>query len=93
MVIRLIKSDPSLQRHFKGHRDSVTCVDINCNMQQIATGSLDSSVMIWRMKTQMRSYRLAGHKEAVTCVHFSPSGHLVASASRDKTVRLWVPSL
>ncbi|KAK0149347.1 POC1 centriolar A [Merluccius polli] len=91
--LRHLGSDPSLERNFKGHRDSVTCVDINCNMKQIATGSMDSSVMIWNMKAQMRSYRLAGHKDAVTCVHFSPSGHLVASASRDKTVRLWVPSL
>uniref|UniRef100_A0A087XZW5 POC1 centriolar protein homolog A n=1 Tax=Poecilia formosa TaxID=48698 RepID=A0A087XZW5_POEFO len=86
-------SDPTLERHFKGHRHTVTSVDFSCSMKQIATGSVDSCVMIWNMKPQMRAYRFDGHKEAVTCVQFSPSGHLVASTSRDKTVRLWVPSM
>uniref|UniRef100_A0A3P9JEX4 POC1 centriolar protein homolog A n=1 Tax=Oryzias latipes TaxID=8090 RepID=A0A3P9JEX4_ORYLA len=72
-------SDPTLERHFKGHRGAVTSVDFSCNMKQIATGSVDSCVMIWNMKPQMRAYRFEGHKDAVTSVQFSPSGHMVAS--------------
>ncbi|KAI4902392.1 hypothetical protein NFI96_003556 [Prochilodus magdalenae] len=87
------KDDPALERNFKGHRDSITSVDFSCNMKQTATGSMDSCVMIWNLKPQMRAYRFVGHKDAVLSVQFSPSGHLVASASRDKTVRLWVPSV
>lgn len=30
-----IQSDPTLERHFKGHRDTVTSVDFSCNMKQI----------------------------------------------------------
>lgn len=29
------QSDPTLERHFKGHRDTVTSVDFSCNMKQI----------------------------------------------------------
>ncbi|CAI8017390.1 POC1 centriolar protein homolog A [Geodia barretti] len=85
--------DPTLERHFKGHRDAVTCVSFNPNMKQLATGSMDSCLMVWHFKPQARAYRFVGHKDAILSVHFSPSGQLVASASRDKTVRLWIPSV
>uniref|UniRef100_A0A8C4THT0 POC1 centriolar protein homolog A n=1 Tax=Erpetoichthys calabaricus TaxID=27687 RepID=A0A8C4THT0_ERPCA len=87
------QEDPTFERHFKGHRDTVTCVDFNPNLKQIATGSMDSCLMVWNMKAQMRAYRFVGHKDAVLSIQFSPSGQLLASASRDKTVRLWVPSV
>lgn len=31
----VLQPDPTLERHFKGHRDSVTSVDISYNMKQI----------------------------------------------------------
>uniref|UniRef100_G3TW21 POC1 centriolar protein homolog A n=1 Tax=Loxodonta africana TaxID=9785 RepID=G3TW21_LOXAF len=89
----LPQEDPSLERHFKGHRDAVTSVDFSLNTKQLASGSTDSCLMVWNMKPQSRAYRFTGHKDAVTCVHFSPSGHLLASGSRDKTVRIWVPNV
>ncbi|ETE73639.1 POC1 centriolar protein-like A, partial [Ophiophagus hannah] len=85
--------DPTLERNFKGHRDAITSVDFSLNKKQLVSGSMDSCLMIWSMKPQMRAYRFVGHKDAVMCVNFSPSGHLIASGSRDKTVRLWVPSV
>ncbi|XP_022262363.1 POC1 centriolar protein homolog A isoform X8 [Canis lupus baileyi] len=85
--------DPSLERHFKGHRDAITSVDFSLNTKQLASGSMDSCLMVWHMKPQSRAYRFAGHKDAVTCVNFSPSGHLLASGSRDKTVRIWIPNV
>ncbi|XP_073086763.1 POC1 centriolar protein homolog A isoform X2 [Manis javanica] len=93
LTLALPQEDPSLERHFKGHRDAVTCVDFSLNMKQLASGSMDSCLMVWHMKPQSRAYRFAGHKDAVTCVNFSPSGHLLASGSRDKTVRIWIPNV
>lgn len=59
----------------------------------LASGSMDSCLMVWHMKPQSRAYRFSGHKDAITSVNFSPSGHLLASGSRDKTVRIWVPNV
>ena len=86
--------DPSVAQQYKGHKETVTSVDFNPNGKQLASGSMDATIMVWNFKgPQARVFRFSGHTDGVTSVKFSPSGHLVASASRDKTVRLWVPSI
>lgn len=35
VVTLFVQSDPTLERHFKGHRDTVTSVDFSCSMKQI----------------------------------------------------------
>ncbi|KAG1655248.1 POC1 centriolar A [Nymphon striatum] len=87
------QDDPTLERHFKGHRGQVTCADFNPNMKQLVSGSLDSHVMVWNFKHDMRAFRYVGHNDAVLAVKFTPSGQYFASASRDKTVRLWQPNV
>ncbi len=57
-----MQEDPGLERHFKGHRDSVTSVSFNPNMKQLATGSMDACLMVWHFKPQARAYRFVGHK-------------------------------
>ncbi|KAK3535976.1 hypothetical protein QTP70_022850 [Hemibagrus guttatus] len=85
--------DPTLARHFKGHKDAVTCADFSPNNKQLATGSSDKTLMIWNLNPKSRAFRFVGHQDIVTSVHFSPSSELVASGSRDKTVRLWTPNI
>eukprot|EP00873_Tetraselmis_striata_P012888 jgi/Tetstr1/433152/TSEL_022484.t1 len=92
-VIMAEVEDPKLERSFRGHRDAVTSVVFNSNMKQLITGSLDSTVMVWNFKPQMRAYRFAGHKAAVYSVDYSASNGLLASGSKDKTVRLWQPTV
>ncbi|KAM3968039.1 uncharacterized protein ACR2FA_004901 [Aphomia sociella] len=85
--------EPSLEKQLKGHRNGITALFYNPNEKQIASSSLDNSVLLWDLRGTMRSYRFQGHDEAVMDVTFSPSGKYMASASRDKTVRLWVPTV
>ena len=62
LEIFVMQEDPSLERHFKGHRDTVTSVSFNPNMKQLATGSMDACLMVWHFKPQARAYRFVGHK-------------------------------
>ncbi|CAG9563338.1 unnamed protein product [Danaus chrysippus] len=88
-----VSLQPSLEKQLKGHRKSITSLFYNPNEQQLASGSLDNSILLWDLRGTMRSYRFQGHDEAVMDVTFSPTGKYMASASRDKTVRLWVPTV
>uniref|UniRef100_A0A8C2F9S5 POC1 centriolar protein homolog B n=1 Tax=Cyprinus carpio TaxID=7962 RepID=A0A8C2F9S5_CYPCA len=88
-----VMEDPTLERHFKGHKDVVSCADFSPNNKQLATGSCDKNLMIWNLTPKARAFRFVGHTDIITGVHFSPNGSLVASSSRDQTVRLWTPSI
>ncbi|XP_026549419.1 POC1 centriolar protein homolog B isoform X2 [Notechis scutatus] len=85
--------DPVLIRHFKGHKDAVTCVAFSPNTKVLATSSLDRFLMMWNLRPNTKAFRFVGHLEAVTSVEFSPDGYLLASASEDRTARLWIPCI
>ncbi|XP_008290791.1 POC1 centriolar protein homolog B [Stegastes partitus] len=88
-----VTEDPTLERHFKGHKDAVTCADFNPNRKQLASGSVDKTLMIWNLAPKGRAFCFVGHQDVITGLQFSPSGTLVASSSKDRTVRLWTPSI
>ncbi|XP_013918628.1 PREDICTED: POC1 centriolar protein homolog B isoform X2 [Thamnophis sirtalis] len=85
--------DPVLIRHFKGHKDAVTCVAFSPNTKVLASSSLDRFLMIWNLRPNTKAFRFVGHLEPVTSVQFSPDGYLLASASEDRTARLWIPCI
>ncbi|XP_073967182.1 proteome of centrioles 1 [Choristoneura fumiferana] len=85
--------EPSLEKQLEGHKNGITSLFYSPNEHQVATSSLDNSILLWELRGCMKSYRFQGHDEAVMDVTFSPSGRRMASASRDKSVRLWVPTV
>lgn len=86
-------SDPTLSRSFRGHKDTVTGLSFRKNMTQLASSSLDNSVMVWNFKPQLRAFRFVGHTSSVTSCAFSNNSTVLASSSRDCTVRMWTPTV
>jgi WD40 repeat protein len=61
--------------------------------QLLATGSIDKTVMLWRLSSDNSTATcvatLAGHSRGVSSVAFHPTAQLLATGSIDKTVMLW----
>ena len=54
-----------------------------------ASGSVDRTVKIWDVASQVAVHTLTGHTNSVTSVAFSLDGSSLLSASDDKTMILW----
>ncbi|WP_406180409.1 WD40 repeat domain-containing protein [Streptomyces sp. NBC_01006] len=55
----------------------------------LATGSDDSTVLLWDVETRKVRATLTGHTDAVHGVAFSRDGQRLATGSADTKVRLW----
>jgi len=64
----------------------VMSVAFSPNGKNIASGSSDSTVIVWNLDGQ-DSKTFTGHIDSVFSVAFSPDGKTITSASKDKTVK------
>ena len=55
---------------------------------QVAAGSADQFVYIWRVGTRGIDYKLPGHRGSVNEAVFHPKEPIIASASSDKGIYL-----
>ena len=87
----------ALVREYNGHRGAVYSVDsgsvllvpTNNRVTMIASGSADTSVIIWSLRSGNRYEIFDASTDAVYAVQFSPNGEFVAAGGRDGKVRLW----
>ena len=84
----------ALVREYNGHQGAVYTVDarrvrLNNRVTMIASGSADTSVIIWSLRSGNRYETFDESTDAVYAVQFSPNGEFVAAGGRDGKVRLY----
>ena len=87
----------ALVREYNGHQGAVYSVDtalvlprrVNNQTAMIASGSADTSVILWNLRSGNRYRTYDESTDAVYAVKFSPNGEFVAAGGRDGKVRLW----
>lgn len=56
----------------------------------LLSGSKDSTLKIWDIRTHKLKEDLPGHADEVFAVDWSPDGEKVASGGKDKVLKLWM---
>ena len=57
--------------------------------QLVVTGSRDTNVKLWDLRTKKCTGTFKGHDEVVTGVDISPDNQYLGSSSLDGTVKIW----
>eukprot|EP00043_Microstomoeca_roanoka_P007438 m.71613 g.71613 ORF g.71613 m.71613 type:complete len:201 (-) comp13827_c1_seq3:60-662(-) len=73
------------------HRDTVLCLDWDCNGEKLASGSKDYTACVMKLTDRLtKDIELRGHTGPVEFLSWHPSNKsLLASASGDHTAKFW----
>ncbi|KAM8788541.1 WD repeat, SAM and U-box domain-containing protein 1 [Rhynchonycteris naso] len=72
-----------------GHHAPVLACAFSHNGQLLVSGSVDKSVIVYDINTEIILYTLSQHTRYVTTCAFAPNILLLATGSMDKTVNIW----
>ena len=72
-----------------GHAFWVDSVTFSPDGKTLASGSSDTSIRLWDVRTGKVLRTLAGHTGSVYSVDFSPDGKKIVSGSQDASIQVW----
>jgi WD40 repeat protein len=81
--------NPSLALPVDGHTDTVTSVGFSPDGRHIASGSRDTTVLLWDSQTGARVGQSLAEPAEVESIAYSPDSSHIASAGSDGTIRVW----
>ena len=80
------RTDPS----YLGPTSPILCVAASSSGKFLATGCLDSALIIWSTTPLKPIKKFTQHRDAVLSVSFRHGTHQLFSASKDRTIKVWM---
>lgn len=77
--------------NFKEHLSQCVCISAQREARgnYVVSGSLDTNVKVWDLRSKRSIMTLKSHAKPITCVDISVDGRVVASGSHDAYVKIW----
>lgn len=69
--------------------DRVYSLALNSSGSILASGSSDSAIMVWDLRTNDRAMRLEGHSINIKSLVVSPDGQKIISGGSDSLIKVW----
>lgn len=88
-VVTRLMPPPDGQPQAIGHINTVSCLAFSPDGRTLASGSNDTTVILWNVPAFQPRAVLRGHNRAVRTIAFSPDGARLASGGADGSLFIW----
>jgi WD40 repeat protein len=91
-IVSNLDKKPTILRSISyGHSDIITCAALSEDDKILVTGSIDSNVAIWQLRSRglvKLKYTIFNHENEITAVDISKDNDIIISASKDGKIHI-----